>query len=222
MRSLKGERGSVNPLLLSVIGLAVLFIAAASFGIWAFMGRSDYKNKSDAKVATAVTANTKTVQAADAKTYAEEAKNPLKVYVGPDAYGSVHISYPKTWSAYIDTSSGTPLDAYFHSDYVPAVDSKQAYNLRVQIVDQSYSSAVTSYSSFVSRGTATAVAYSLPKVTSVVGTRLSGAVFSNNPTATGSVVLLPLRDKTLKIWTESNDFLNDFNTYVLPNLSFSP
>lgn len=222
MKKRMGERGSIDPLLLPLVTVSVLFIVAISFGVWAFMSRGDYKNHSDAKAAVAVAANKLVVQAADAKNYAEEAKNPLKTYVGPDAYGSVHISYPKTWSAYIDTNSGTPLDAYFHADYVPSVQSKQAYNLRVQVVAQSYSSAVNSYASLVTKGSVTASAYSLPKVTSVVGTRLSGAIFPSKPTGTGSIVVLPLRDKTLKIWTESNDYLADFNTYVLPNLSFSP
>jgi hypothetical protein len=51
---------------------------------------------------------------------------------------------------------------------------------------------------------------------------MSGAVLLNNPTGTGTMVLLPMRDKTLEIWTESNDYLNDFNTYVLPNMTFAP
>jgi len=62
----------------------------------------------------------------------------------------------------------------------------------------------------------------LPKVPSVAGTRLSGQIFSSSKAAPGTIVLVPMRDKTLEIWTESNDYLPDFNTYILPNLSFSP
>ncbi len=213
----------MNVLLLPVVVLAVLFVAAASFAVWAFAGRADYKNHSDAKVNAAVADNTKTVQTADAVKYAEEAKSPLTVYAGSDAYGGIKVSYPKTWSAYVDTSgSGTPLNAYFHADYVPSVNSKQTYQLRVQVTSQSYDRELSKYNTYVTRGVATAAPYALPKVPSITGTRLSGAIFTGQNAAPGTMVLLPMRDKTLEVWTESNDFLNDFNTYVLPNLTFSP
>jgi hypothetical protein len=38
----------------------------------------------------------------------------------------------------------------------------------------------------------------------------------------GTMVILPLRDKTLEVWTESDAYLSDFKNYVLPNLTFSP
>ena len=223
MKNLSGERGSVNSLLLPVIILAILFVGAASFGTWAFMSRQDYKNNSDAKSAVAVAANTKKVQAADAVQYAEAAKSPVKTFMGPEAYGDVRISYPKTWSAYAETeTSSSPLNAYFHSDYVPAEQKGQTYRLRVEIVTAAYSRELSSFNSAIAKGTVTAAAYSLPKVPSVVGTRLSGAIFPGAKTAPGVMILMPLRDKTLKIWTESNDYLKDFDTYVLPEVTFSP
>jgi hypothetical protein len=224
MKNKMGEQGNIDALLVPVIVLAVLFIGAAAFAVWAFAGRQDYKDNSDAKVAVAVQANTKTVQATDAKQYAEAAKSPIKTFVGPDAYGAVRIGYPKTWSAYIDTSNGSsmPLDAYFHADYVPTVSSNQTYQLRVQLVSQSYSSVVSGFAPRVKLGTVASVPYVLPKVSSVTGTKLSGQIFSSTASAPGTMVVLPLRDKTLKVWTESNDYLPDFTTYILPNLSFSP
>lgn len=223
MKKLRGEQGSADVLLLSVITLAVLFVGAASFGTWAFMGRQDYKNNVDAKIAVAVTNNKKTVQAEDAAQYAEAAKSPVRVYAGPDSYGSVKVSYPKTWSVYSEASStSNPMDVYFHTDYVPSADSKQTYQLRVQIVPRSYDRELSSYSGLISKGTVTATAYSLPKVSDVIGSKLSGAIVQGSKDARGVMVLVPLRDKTLKVWTESNDYLNDFNTYVLPELTFSP
>lgn len=222
MKKNTGEQGSMDVLLLPVIILAVLFIGAASFGVWAFLSRQDYKNNSDAKSATAVEANKKVVQATDAANYAEASKSPVRTYIGPDAYGGVHVSYPKTWSAYVDTNSGIPLNAYFHSDYVPSAQAKQTYNLRVEVAAQSYTSVLAQYNSYVARGGLTAAAYSLPKVPKVVGTKLTGQLTPLGQTVTGVLILLPLRDKTLEIWTESNDYLPDFNTYVIPNLSFSP
>jgi len=223
MKKFLGERGSMDALLLPLIIVAVLFVSAASFGVWAFMGRQDYKNNSDAKVEAAVTANTKKVQAEDKVKYDEEAKLPLRIFKGPDSYGSLSISYPKTWSAYMEAStSSVPLDMYFHTDYVPAIQAKQTYRLRAQIVDKTYDKELERYQSNIAKGTIKAAAYSLPKVKDAIGTRLDGAVMLNNTAATGSMVIVPLRDKTLEIWTESPDFLADFNDIVLPNVTFVP
>lgn len=219
-----GEQGELNVLLIPVIILALLFVGVGSFAYWAYTGRQDYKNNVDAKISSAVADNTQTVQTTDAKQYAEAAKNPLVTYVGPDAYGSVKVSYPRTWSAYIDTTDASkPLDAYFHAGYVPSTDSRQTYNLRVQVNTQSYSSIMSSYSGRVTNGQITAKPYALPKVPGVVGTMLTGAVVTGQPSGgAGTLVLIPLRSTTLEIWTESNDYAADFNTYILPNLTFSP
>lgn len=225
MKTITGERGEMDVLLIPVILLAVLLIGAGSFAFWAYSGRQNYKDNTDSIVATAVAANTKQVQSQDAAQYAQAAKNPLTIYTGPDAYGSVKISYPKNWSAYIDTTnSSTPLDAYFHDGYVPSTDSGQTYNLRVQVNAQSYNTVLSQYAGQIQAGTVTAAPYSLPKVPNVVGTILTGQVLLDSPggNGVGTIILLPLRSTTLEIWTESNDYLSDFNTYILPNLTFSP
>lgn len=223
MKKNMGERGEMNVLLIPVILLAVFFVAAGSFAVWAYSSRENYKNNTDQIAANDVAANTKTVQAQDAQQYAQEAKNPLTVYTGPDSYGSVKVSYPKTWSAYVDTTNNnTPLDAYFHEGYVPSTDSQQTYNLRVQVNSQSYSQILSQYSSQIQAGQVTAAPYNFPKVPNIVGTKLSGAIVPNQPTGQGVLILIPLRSTTLEVWTESNDYLSDFNTYILPNLTFSP
>jgi hypothetical protein len=223
MKNKRAEQGSASALLVPVILLALLFIGSASFGVWAYSSRQDYKTNSDAKVAEAVTANKKVVQAADAKQFAEEAKKPLKAYDGPAAYGSLHVMYPKTWSAYVDISGGSePLNAYFKTDYVPAKDMKQPYNLRVRVNATSYNSLVQGFQGLVRGGKVTSVPYKLPQVPDVAGVRLDGQAVPGNPQANGTLIMLPMRDKTLQIWTESPDFLPDFTDNILANLTFSP
>ncbi len=210
-------------LLVPVIILALLFVGATVFGAWAFTSRSDYKNNSDTKAAIAVATAKQATQASDAKLFAEEAKKPLTTYVGPDAYGSVKVQYPKIWSAYVDTTNvSRPLDAYFHTDYVPSINSKSTYNLRVEVVARSYSAQMSQYGALVKSGKATAAPYAFPKVPSVTGTILTGTVFPDNITGSGTTILVPLRDKTLRVSMESPSYAPDFNTYILPNLSFSP
>jgi hypothetical protein len=223
MKKNMGAYGGMNVLLIPVILLALFFIAAGSFAFWAYGSRANYKNNADQIVATAVAANTKSVQATDAQQYAQESKNPLTVYTGPDSYGSVRVSYPKTWSAYVDTTNtSTPLDAYFHEGYTPSTDSQQTYNLRVQVNSQAYSQILTQYSGQIQTGQISAAPYSFPKVPNIVGTKLTGAIVPNQPSGQGVLILIPLRSTTLEVWTESNDYLPDFNTYILPNLTFSP
>lgn len=219
MNSTDGERGSVV-VIVSMVLLSLFLIGALGFGGWAFMSRQDYKKNVDAKIKVAVAKNTKEVQLKDAADFAEAAKQPLKTYVGPDAYGSVNIQYPKTWSAYVVTTGGQPLDAYFNPDFVPSsTDQKSVFALRVQIVSSTYSQTLTQFQGLQKQGKVTVAPYALPKTPTQVGVRVDGQL---TPTKQGSMVVLPVRDKTLKLWIESNQFTNDFNTIILPNASFSP
>ncbi len=213
------ERGSAA-IIGTMVLLGLLLVAALGFGAWAFMGRQDYKNNVAAKVKIAVANNTKAVQAKDAVDYAEAAKQPLKLYTGPEAYGSVQLKYPRNWSAYVVTGSGQPLDAYLNPDFVPSVsDQKSVFALRVQIVATSYSQTLVQFQGLQKQGKVTVTPYALPNTPAVVGVRIDGQL---TPTKQGSMVILPVRDKTLKLWIESNQFLADFNNNILPNASFSP
>lgn len=222
MKSLN-ERGAINVLMVPLILVIVFFLAAAGFGYWAFASREDYKNNSDAKVAVAVTAAEKRTQAADAKAFAEEAKNPLKSYVGPSAFGAISVQYPKTWSSYViegDDNSSTPVDAYFHPDFVPNVsDQDQSFSLRIQLVSQSYDQVLNSFNSSAKSGRVTVAPYKLPKVPTVVGSIVQGQI---SPNKQGTVVILPLRNMTLKMWVDASQFTPDYNNIILPNISFTP
>lgn len=216
------QRGVINPLLIPLILVIVFFLGAAGFGYWAFSERQDYKNNSDQKVAVAVEAAEKRTQAADAKQYAEEAKKPLKTYVGPAAFGAVTVQYPKTWSAHVNESdsSSRPLDAYFHPDFVPDTDDQnKSFALRIQLVGQSYDQVIDSYSSQVKNGNAKIAPYRLAKVPSAIGSIVTGQLDSRKQ---GTMVVLPLRNMTLKIWADSSEYLPDLNNIILPNFSFTP
>ena len=218
--SMNRQGGYINTLLIPLIAAVVLLLAAAGFGAWAFNGRQDYKNHSDQKSAVASAAAVKVAQAADAKKFAEEAKNPLKPFVGPSAYGSITVQYPKTWSGYVVENSGTPLTAYFLPNVVTDVNAQDAaFALRLQVVNQTYAQVMQTYESAVQSKKVTVAPYSLPKVPSVVGSRIDGQISTNNQ---GSVVVIPLRNVTMLISTESQDFEADFNNIILPNATFSP
>lgn len=220
--SLEKQGGYVSSTFVSLVIAVVFLLGAIGFGGWAFASRQDYKNNSDQKAAKAADASKAATEAAGAIKYAEEAKNPLKTHKGPDQFGGVTVQYPKTWSAYVieDGRSATPVNDYFYPDVVPGVDTKgNAYSLRIQVVDQAYDRVIESYKNDVDTKKVTATPATLPKVSNVVGTRFTGQIERDKQ---GSAIILPMRNMTLKIWTESADYLPDFNNSILPNLTFSP
>ncbi len=219
--SMKREAGAINALLLPLLVAMILLVGTAVFGVWAFGSRQDYKDNVDAKIAVAVNATKVAEDKVKDAQFAEESKNPLKSYTGPAAYGTVVIQYPKTWSGYvIDSGNNDPfVDGYFAPGVVPNTeDDKSTFALRVQVSSQSYSDSLQQYQA-VSDGSVAVQPYALPKVPSVVGVMVTGAIEENRQ---GTMVILPLRNTTLKIWTESNSFKGDFSNIILPNASFSP
>lgn len=214
----------------ATIILGVLLAAAIIFGIWAYMGRQDYKNNVDKKVATAVAAAEKT-RAAQLQSQAQLAFDAVNTYEyqGPTTYGSVTFRYPKTWSGYVDGSdSSEPVNGYFQPDIVPGTQSAVAFALRVELSDKDYQSVVDQFQGDVQDGSVRASAYLPPKLKKVsgaiAGLRLDGVINqdSSGNKQTGSMVILKVRDKTLQIYTESPKYLDDFNKIILASLTYKP
>jgi hypothetical protein len=221
MRKLNSS-GAINVLLIPLILAVVFFFGAAGFGVWAFSSRSEYKNNSDQKAAVAAQAAREAQKSTDAAKYAEDIKQPYDSYIGPAAFGNITVNYPKTWSAYVieNDRGGTPVTAYFNPKTVPSItDQDSNFALRVELVTTTYQAVLDSFKPRLDKGVATIQPYTLPKVPSVVGSRVEGQISERKQ---GTMVVLPLRNMTLKIWTESNDFKGDLDTHVLPNLSFVP
>lgn len=218
------QRGEINVLLIPLILLIVLFLGATGFGYWAFTERNDYKHNSDKKVAAAVAVAQKEEGIKKDKAFAEAEKQPLEPYNGPSAYGSIRVDYPKTWSVYVNsaTSKPQPLDTYFNPREVPSVtDQTSVYGLRVKVVQQQYAQVIKGYESYVKTKQVTVTPYSLPKVPDVVGVRLDGLIIPAKKN-TGAMIIMPLRDKTIQIWTDNAQLVGDFNNIILPNLTFVP
>lgn len=221
------QDGAVNGLAVSLVLAIILLIGAIVFGVWAYGSRQDYKDNTDAKIAAATQVAKQQESSRKDAEFAQEEKNPLKTYNGPQATGSLVIAYPKTWSGYVDDSghgsNSAALDGYFYPGVVPSVQAEGSiFALRVAVVDQSYSEVTAEVSNLLKSQDPpppTVVPYALPQVPNTVGVKVTGALPDNR---SGTMVILPLRDQTLEIWTEGNQFANDFNNIILPNLKFSP
>lgn len=216
------QDGAVSGLAISFVMTILVLIGSVAFGAWAYTSRQDYKNNSDQKAAAAAAKAATAESAKKDRQFAEDAKFPFRIYNGPDAYGSLHLEYPKTWSGYIDASgSGEALvNGYFMPAEVPAVnDQKSLFALRVQVVNQPYTQVIQQFSGQQQAGKLAVSAYALPKLPKVVGVMAKGQL-SDQKNVT--MVVLPLRSETVKIWTEGDQFTNDFNNNILPNFTFSP
>ena len=221
--SILNQRGAINVLLIPLVIVAILFVASAGFGVWAFSSRADYKSNSDKKVAAAVTEARADQKSLDDAEFAEEIKKPYDSYIGPAAYGNITVYYPKTWSSYVveaERGGSTPVAAWLYPNNVPSVTNiDNNFALRVELVTSTYQSVLDQFKGRLDKGSASIQPYTLPKVPSVVGSRVEGQITERKQ---GTMVIFPLRNMTLKVWTESTDFKGDFDTHILPNLSFIP
>lgn len=213
---------SLNVLLIPLVIAIVFLITAIGFSIWAYMGMQDYKLNVQPKIDQAVAiAEEKTKTAKEAE-FVEREKVPTRTYKAGQTAGSLVITYPKTWSAYVEESDkGSELvNGYFHPSYVPAAASGTDFALRVEVVSRSYDQELQQLESKAKSGKVRISAYKAPKMPEgLVGARIDGEI---NTGQQDSMVMFPLRDKTIKVSTESAQFLGDFNNIVLANLIFEP
>jgi hypothetical protein len=221
-RSKLSSEGSINILLIPFIVVLVFFLGTAGFGAWAYTSRQDYKNNTDEKVATAVDIAKKQTATDKDNEFIDREKLPLKEYAGPSSYGSLKIKYPKTWSAYVEESQSqdTPINAYFNPNFVPSVNvDSSTFALRVQVVSQTFDEVVSQFDSNVAQGTTKAKAYKAENVSGSVGLRFDGELENGKH---GTMIVLKLRDKSLKLWTEGDQYTKDFFNHILANLTFEP
>lgn len=212
----KRHSGAGIFILLAVFVL--LTLVGVGFGFWAFSERNDYKNNVDQKIEAAVTEAVEKNGTAKEAEFAERIKSPFDEYRGPAAFGSVAIKYPRTWSAFVseEDRGTTPVDGYFHPNIIPGLRSGTAYALRLQVLGGDYTKELAKFDSASKAGR---VRVSAIELQGVAGARIDGEIERDRR---GSVVLFPIRDKTLKLTTESESFVGDFNDIILPNLTFSP
>jgi hypothetical protein len=217
------ESGLAKSALL-IVFLLLALAGVLAFGFWAYTQRQEYKNNTDKKIVVAVAAAREAQAVELQKQFEEQSKSPNKTFQSGVSSGTVTFSYPKSWSAYVDEGGNSqPINGYFHPNQVPGTGSGASYALRVEMLNTDYSQVVNSLSSKSKEGNLKVAAYIPPKMVDVAnvqpGTRFDGVLDKEK---TGSMVVIKVRDKTLKVYTESADFLADFNNIILPSLTYLP
>lgn len=217
------QAGAINLLVIPLILITLALFGVAGFAYYAYGQSQDYKNNVDQKISVAVDESSAIVSEQKDKVFAEKEKSPYDVYTGPAAYGSLRIQYPKTWSAYIDVPSGQtnkPVNGYFSPGQIPSINEpNNSFALRVYIVQQPFDAVVKPFQTKLKAGTVAIQPYQSPNVPNSIGVRVDGEVQNKKQ---GSMIILPFRDKTLQMWTESTDSRADFDNIILPNFSLVP
>lgn len=208
-------------LIVALVVFVLLTLGFGVFGIWAYSSQQDYKNNSDKKAAQAAAVAVQKETTRKDNEFIEKEKQPLKKFEGPAEYGNLSVSYPKTWGAYIVVTdkSAVPVDGYFHPNYVPGVQSGTAFALRIQVSSQLYDQEMKQFESKAKSGKVTVKPYALKNVPGVTGARVDGEI---NTGQKNTMILLPLRDRTIKVSTEAPQYIGDFDNIILANLKFIP
>ncbi len=209
---------SRGPLIVAIL-MTVAFIAAASFGVWAFIGMQDNQSNLDTKIEAASEVAVQKSESAKEVEFAEREKEPFKTYSGTATFGSLSFSYPKTWSIYLEEkTSGTILDFFGHPNVIAGFAKENNFALRAQILAASYDSEVEKIQKLAEKGKVTITAFRLVNVPDALGIRAVGEIATDKQ---GVMILLPQRDKTFKFWTESAEFAPDFEK-VAASINFIP
>lgn len=217
MRLSSNQKGDFDPLLIPLVVSILLVVGVSGFGIWSYSQYLDFRDNTQKKIDVAVD-DAKKVQETELEAeFAEREKNPKLSYVSNAALGSIEFDYPKTWSAYYDediTRTREPLDAFFHPKSVPAKGT--FFALRVNMSESDYVDEVDDLEDEVEKKLVTATPV---LINGISGMRFDGQIAKEYK---GAIILFQLRDKTVKIWTESEAYLEDYNNIVKNNLTFVP
>lgn len=216
MNTVRAQEGSVNPLVVSNVLLAVLMVVFGSLMIWAYVNYQDQKDNVDAKVSTAVTEAKKEEAAANEKDFLEREKAPYVQYNGAADLGNVSFNYPRTWSVYQAKVDNSGMEVYFNPGVVPTISQGQQFATELKVLDRSSDQYLKTFEAAVKKGDLKSTQV---VVNGFTGVRLDGK-FSTK--ITGSQVVFKLRDKTLVVATDAETFRKDFDEVIIKSLDFNP
>ncbi|MFO0970790.1 MAG: hypothetical protein U0520_00350 [Candidatus Saccharimonadales bacterium] len=213
MRKLN-QTGILNPLLIPLIIAGIVLVVASAMAVVYYGKFVDQRDGNQPRIEAAVKEAEDAQRKDLEEDFADREKLPTRSYTSPTELGSVQLTFPKTWSSYVDINGNSGIDYYGHPNYVPSKNVN--YALRMSVVTKAFADEMRTYESQLKKGDLKA---SSVQVSGVKGSRLDGFLKKDQE---GSLVIFPLRDKTLKVWTENVEFRGDFDKIVLPGLSFVP
>ncbi|MBI3984125.1 hypothetical protein HY346_02385 [Candidatus Microgenomates bacterium] len=213
----KPQGGEANVLMIMAVFLTLTTLA---LGVLSIYYVTQYNRAqltvNEQKSAAAAAAKIEQKQLDEAE-FAQRLKEPYRTYTAPSVYGDLKISFPKNWSLFVEEGSGgdVQLSLTAHPDMIrPEEEFSNGFGLRATMTSTLYTEAIAEFDDAIAEGEVVASAVT---VKGVSGTRYDGTVRENRQ---GTLVMLPIRDKTFAIWTESKDYASDF-TKILAKLVVS-
>lgn len=207
------QDGAMNALLIPLIVATICFFVAAGLSISYYNKFIDQRDRNQPKIEAAVEDAKETQRKQMEADFTEKEKRPTKQFTSPSEFGGVVLTFPKTWSSYVE-NKGSEFQYYGHPNYVPSEGVN--YALRMSVVSRQFAQEIKQYDAQVKKNELKATSVMASGVT---GTRLDGFLSKKME---GSMLIFPLRDKTLRVWTESKNFRGDFDNIVLKSFSFVP
>ena len=199
--------------------MTIGFILATAFGIWAFIGMQDNKANLDKKIAAATEVAVQKAESEKDAQFAELEKNPFRKYTGSQTYGTLTFEFPKSWNAFVEEKDrDILLNFYAHPGVIPGLGDNVNFAFRAQIVDTSYQKKLADFERLQKDSKVTIEPYRPKLVAGVLGVVIKGAIAQNKQ---GQMVVLPQRDKTFIFWTESQEYMTDFDK-IMETMSFIP
>ena len=212
------QRGAANILLVTAAFMTITTLALGGTSIYFISEYNQAKTTVDQQKAEAAATARDEQKQADEADFVQRQKEPYRSYSAPLVFGALTIAYPRNWNLYAEerAEAGQQLNLFWNPDLVQSEDTYDGtYSLRTLLERTVYTAAIAKRQSAVEKGELTAEPIT---VSGINGTRYRGRVAENH---TGILVILPIRDKTLSLWTESTDYANDFNT-IIERLAVSP
>lgn len=154
--------------------------------------------------------------------------NPLKYahFKSPEKFGTIEFDYPLTWSVYEKSNMTKTTDdkryaVYFDEGMVTPTDKGTSHALQIVVEARLYEDVLQDFQKNVNDGVLKATPYVVPEHEGddYTGVRLDGTLENG---ASGVLILLKTREKTMHIRCDIEDKLADFEKIVLPSFKFIP
>ncbi len=158
----------------------------------------------------------------DAIAYNKELTADFRTYEAPTTSGSFRVNYPKNWSLSIDSTTSDPTLGLVNPEYVNQ-KSTIGYALSFNLKDTAYAATKKLYDDQVkfSKGKLKVEAIT---VSGIKGFKYTGILDPNNQKVSkpGTVVVLPLRDKTMLLQTDNNELYATVYNRMLDEIVLIP
>ncbi len=181
--------------------LVVVMIGGLGFTTYKYYDlKKNFDTRSEAITNLALRKNTKRLEA----DFVEREKREFVTYTALTELGSLSFTHPKNWHIYLKNDSVNDYEVYFHPRRIRPIDRDSRYALRLNVTDKDYERVLKGYDSLVRKEDITT------KVVNVNGSNATLFEGMFNKYIKGSQLVFKLRDKTVIMSTDAEQFKKDF------------